>query len=787
MTSCTHCNLDIPKGAVVNNGDDESLEFCCTGCEAAYHLIKGLGLGNYYNRRELDPNVTALKPEEDAGSIDYQAHVINEAGGGQTLYMMVEGVHCAACVWLVETLLQRQKGVTHARLNMSTHRLVLKWNSDEAEVNELAGLVNGLGYRLVPYDPAALDKVSHDQEKELLRSMAVAGFAAGNVMLFSVSIWAGYFSDMQAVTREMMHWLSALIALPAVVYAGLPFFRSALTALRAGRVNMDVPISLAVTLASGMSLYQTIVGAEHAYFDSAVSLLFFLLIGRYLDRRARGRAQSAAERLLALNARSATVIDPEGNRHLMPPSELKTDMVLLVAPGERIAADGEVIEGTSDLDTSLITGESAPISVEPGSGVFAGTNNLSAALKVKVTASDRDTLLAEIVRLMEDAEQGRAKYVALADRVASYYAPVVHTLALFTFLGWFFLGHALWQEALLTAVAVLIITCPCALALAVPVVQVLASGRLLKQGIFVKSATALERIAKADIVVFDKTGTLTLGKPQLVNLQDIPQDIQQRAASIASASTHPLARALCQAVPGVKVADNAQETPGRGMSAEGYKLGSRVWCGVEADEEVTGPELWLSGPDMAPTRFVFKDQAREDARATVAALKKQGKRVALLSGDLEPVVASMVMELDIDDWQAECSPADKVARLTELKRQGFKVLMVGDGLNDAPALAAAHASISPTSAADVSQTAADLVFQGARLWPILEAIATAEKSDRLVKQNFALAFLYNGVTIPLAVAGYVTPLIAAIAMSASSLVVIGNALRLTKGTRKWTT
>ncbi|MCW9035642.1 MAG: heavy metal translocating P-type ATPase metal-binding domain-containing protein [Rhodospirillales bacterium] len=780
MTSCTHCNLDIPQGVFIKSEEDQNLQFCCTGCEAAYHVIKGLGLGNYYKRRVLDPNIAALKPEDDVGTIDYQAHAIAETDGTQALYMMVEGMHCAACVWLIETLLQRHEGVTHARLNMSTRRLVVKWQDEKSSANELAGLINGLGYRLVPYDPAALDRVNHEQEKELLRSMAVAGFAAGNVMLFSVSVWAGYFQGMLDVTREMMHWLSALIALPAVVYAGLPFYRSALEALRAQRVNMDVPISLAVILASGMSLYQTIVGAQHAYFDSAVGLLFFLLIGRYLDRRARGRAQSAAERLLALNARSATVIDEEGNRQLLPPSEIKIGMVLLVAPGERVAADGEVIEGTSDLDTSLITGESAPATALPGTGVFAGTNNLSAALKVKITASDKDTLLAEIVRLMEDAEQGRAKYVALADRVAKHYAPVVHTLALFTFLWWFFLGDALWQEALLISVAVLIITCPCALALAVPVVQVIASGRLLKRGIFVKSATALERIAKTDIVVFDKTGTLTLGKPQLVNLGEISQEQLNLAASIAAASKHPLARALCQVAPTVKVAENAQETPGMGMSAGDYKLGKRAWCEVETELKVIGPELWLTGPEIKPVRFVFKDQAREDAQEVVSTLKKQGKRVALLSGDLEPVVHSMVMELGIDDWQAECSPADKVARLAELKRQGFNVLMVGDGLNDAPALAAAHGSISPTTAADVSQTAADLVFQGAKLSPVLEALATAEKADTLVKQNFALTFLYNGLTIPLAVAGYVTPLIAAIAMSASSLVVIGNALRLTK-------
>jgi len=777
MAGCLHCGQDTPADKVIGDG------FCCTGCEAAYNLINGLGLGRYYERRSVDPDTAPLKPDEDAAVIDYSAHVHQTKDGLSALYLMVEGIHCAACVWLIETVLGRTPGVVKARVNMTTRRLTLEWDPQLAEANSLAASIAQLGYRLVPFDPRMLGVETQKEEKELLRAMAVAGFAAGNVMLLSVSIWAGYTQGMLSVTRDMMHWLSALIVLPAVAYAGVPFFRSALSALRNRRVNMDVPISLAVILASAMSLFETINHGQHAYFDSAVTLLFFLLIGRYLDRRARGRARSAAEHMLALNAGSATVIDEAGEKHMVPPNQVPMGATVFVATGERITVDGRVSEGTSETDTSLITGETIPQPVSVGSAVFAGTVNLSAPLKIQVTAADEGTLLAEIVRMMEAAEQGRAKYVALADRVARYYAPVVHGLALITFIGWVVFSDLGWQPSLLNAIAVLIITCPCALALAVPVVQVIASGRLMRQGILIKTGTALERLAESDWVVFDKTGTLTEGRPELINADEIGPDILAKAAGLAAASKHPLAKALVRAAPKAAPVAGVREYPGQGLGlrteAGEIRLGRRDWCGGPA-VETDGPEMWFAEPGKAPVQIRFEDRLRVDAPEVVAALKAQGYGVELLSGDREAVVVKAAEGLGIERFQAQCTPADKRQRLETLANEGRKVVMVGDGLNDAPALAAAHASLSPSSAIDVSQTAADVVFQGQKLSPVLEALAVSKRADRLVKQNFALAFLYNSITIPLAVAGMITPLVAAVAMSSSSIVVIGNSLRLTR-------
>jgi Cu2+-exporting ATPase len=673
--------------------------------------------------------------------------------------------------------------VVAARVNLTTRRLAVTWRGAAPLGEALVGTIARLGYRATPYDPRQLASGDAQAERRLLRAMAVAGFAAANIMLLSVSVWFGHVYEMGGATRSLLHWFSALIALPAVVYAGRPFFASALGALRAGRTNMDVPISLGIVLASGMSLFETIRGGEHVYFDSAVMLLFFLLIGRYLDLRARGKARAAAERLLALGTEPVTVLAADGRSQVLPADQVARGMTVLVAVGERIGIDGRVLAGRSEVDTSLITGETLPQPVGAGDPVFAGTINVVAPLRLEGTAVGKRTLLAEIVRLMEAAEQRRAKYVVLADRVARLYAPAVHGLALATFLGWTLLAGVAWQTALLYAVAVLIITCPCALGLAVPAVQVIASGRLLGKGVLLKSATALERLATVDTVVFDKTGTLTLGRPSLDHRMPVDQTALELAASLAGASRHPLAKALCLAVPGVPMASGVEEVAGQGLrlvTVDGeVRLGNREWCGVaEGNGGATGPEIWLSLPGHAPVCFAFADPLRPDAGEVIGELKRRGLGIELLSGDRAPTVAQAAAELDIEDWRFACTPAGKAARLKELADAGRHVLMVGDGLNDAPALAGAHVSLSPSSAVDISQNAADAVFQSERLQPVVEVLDVARRAARLIRQNLGLAIVYNVVVVPLAMLGMVTPLVAALCMSASSLLVVGNSLRL---------
>lgn len=716
---------------------------------------------------------------------DIASYIEQDSDGLHVIRFLVDGIHCGGCIQTIEKALGEIDGVVDARVNLSTSRLVVRWEQDKVPATLFVSKLAGLGYRAVPYNAEQLEKGRDSREKSLLRAMAVAGFAAANIMLLSVAVWAGNVSDMGPYTRTFLHWVSALIAIPAVLYAGRPFFNSAMAVLKQGRTNMDVPISLAVLLATGMSLSETMRGAEHAYFDSAITLLFFLLIGRYLDTRARSKAQATAEQLISLNAVAVTVQNEDGSVTVVPPATVRADQKVLVAVGEKVGIDGTVISGKSDIDTSVISGETVPQVVGPGDKVFAGMLNVSGPLTLRVDAVGESTLLAEICRLMEHAEQRKARYVGFADKVARAYAPVVHTLAALTFAGWLIWGSIGWQESLMVAVAVLIITCPCALGLAVPVVQVVASGRLLRNGTLLKSGSALERLSQVDTIVFDKTGTLTIGRPSLRrHTGDYCDDDLDLAAAAAQHSKHPLAQALSSAAIGRDTVAHdldVQEIAGCGLTWEmpdgTYKLGARRWIGIEEDQSA-GPELWLGYPGGRTVCFRFDDQIRPDAKPVIEWLQDKNIDVLLLSGDRKATVENTARDCGIATWQAECSPADKANTLETLARDGKHVMMVGDGINDAPALASAFVSMSPTTAADISQNAADIVFQGSRLQPVIDAMKIAVSSERLVKQNFGLAFAYNIVTIPLAMMGFVTPLLAALAMSSSSLVVISNALRL---------
>lgn len=720
---------------------------------------------------------------------DFSVYAETDDKGLNVLTLMVDGVHCAACIQKVESALHKIPYVVSGRVNFSTRRLRIEWNGEAALANDLAAAVAAQGYSVHPYDPRSIQAESDEEERQLQLALGVAAFAAGNIMMVSVALWASSLEIMGVGTRDLMHWISALIALPAVYFSGQPFFRSAWSVLKSGKTNMDVPISLGVLGAVLVSLWQTAHHQEDAYFDSAVMLLFFLLIGRYLDFRARRKARGAASDLLAMMAGTATVLDEKGAQKILPIRDLKEGMTVLVPTGQRIPSDSRVMAGVSEIDTSLVTGETMPRTVQAGDTVYAGTINLAAPLTLTVTSAASDSLLSDIVRLMEQAEQGQARYVRLADRAARLYTPVVHSLAALTFLGWWLIGGADVPHAVLMAVTVLIITCPCALGLAVPVVQVLATGRLMKNHILVKSGAALERFAVVDTVLFDKTGTLTLGKPDLVNGGEVNPEYLMLAASLAAHSHHPLAKALAKEWSGdMFPVENVRELAGQGMEAlsgsQGIRLGSRAWCGDALADLSGDQEIWLAVDDNSGWRsvacFRFRDTLRADAAQTIRSLKEMGLRTILLSGDRQTVVDEVARSLELGEAVGELSPVDKYNYMDVLRRDGHKVAMVGDGLNDAPVMAGADVSISPSSAIDMTQNAADVVFMGDRLGSIVDLYRTAVFAGKLVRENFMLAILYNAVAVPLAVAGMVTPLIAAIAMSGSSLIVIANSFRLTR-------
>lgn len=721
---------------------------------------------------------TAVAPADGVTGVSTSHHAL------ETQVFTVPAIMCGGCVRTLETALSDLPGVKAARANLSARRVSVTFDPDACTPELVVAAIKSAGFTAAPLiegqDASHVSRVG-----DLLPRVGVAGFATANIMLLSVSVWSGHASDMDQPVAAMFHWISALIALPAIAYAGQPFFKSALGALASRRLNMDVPISLGILLATGMSLVQTMRGTGHVYFDAAAMLVFFLLVGRTLDESMRARTRGAAENLMSLKALSATIVDVAGTVRQVPARTLQPGMTMLVAAGERIAADGIVIDGISDIDESLISGETLPKTVHPGDTVHAGTLNTAGPLRVRTTATEDNTLLAELSRLMLAGEQTRGTYVRLADRAARIYAPAVHILGAVTLTAWLLAGAG-WEIALTNAIAVLIITCPCALALAVPAVQVAAISRLFGQGVLVKAADGLERLAVVDTVVFDKTGTLTLGEPILSLDQPIDACVLARAAGLATMSRHPYAQALvrgarARGIPFEPIS-GVREIPGSGLAVdtpEGEeRLGSAQFAGGATPEGRQTSSLWFARPGRPAIGFRFEDRLRTDAADTVAKLKEAGFHVEILSGDRADAVAEAAEAAGVAMFQGGVRPDEKLARLTDLQKSGRKTLMVGDGLNDAPALAAGHASMSPSAAADIAQNAADAVFQGEKLGAVVETLKVARRAHRMALENFAIAIFYNIAFVPLAMLGYVTSLLAAIAMSTSSIIVTSNALRL---------
>jgi Cu2+-exporting ATPase len=714
------------------------------------------------------------------------SHYLKSAGSGLLhLDLAVEGINCAGCMAKIERNLSKIPDVTLARVNLTDRRLAVEWKEGTIDPSIFVARLKELGYKAYPFERLEAESAESSRASALLRRLGVAAFAAMNVMMLSIPVWSGNASDMLPEQRDFFHWLSALIVLPAAAYSAQPFFSSAFAALRARSVNMDVPIAIGITLALAMSLVETASHADHAYFDAAIMLIAFLLAGRYLDQNMRRRTRAFAGNLAALKGETATKFVSDEEVRTVPIAAIEPGDIVLLRPGERSAVDGNVISGRSEIDQSLITGETLPVIAMPGTAVYAGTLVRSGTLRVRVAAASEATLLAEISRLLDNALQARSRYLRLAERAARMYAPVVHATALLTMLGWLIAG-ATFHDSIVTAIAVLIITCPCALGLAIPAVQTIASGALFSSGVLLNSGDAIERLAEIDRIIFDKTGTLTLPELDVANAAAIPADVFALAGRVALSSRHPVAAAVARAANATSPLAGIEEVPGQGVCGvvddREVRLGRPSYCGAEAEANAIlsrDPEASVVAFRHGAACHVFavRQRLRPDAAAVVDRLRQYGIAVEIASGDREPAVRMAAQSLGICEWRAEVTPVDKIARINELARQGFKVLMVGDGLNDAPALASAYASMSPVTATHMSQAAADAIFLGERLAPVATAIAISRKARALMRQNLWLAVVYNALAVPVAIAGLVTPLIAAAAMSGSSILVMLNALR----------
>ncbi len=723
---------------------------------------------------------------EDPGSAvqDVRDHVLFLGEGRFCLELVVRGAKCGGCLSKIETGLRGIDGVESARMNLSTARIKTTWRGSPDIAAHITQTLSDLGYAATPFFEDGDQVERKTEQSRLLRAMAVAAFATMNVMMLSVAVWSGG-EDMASSTRTMLHWISAFIALPVIAFSGQTFFRSALVALKSRAANMDVPISLALLLACGLSVHETIAGYPDTYFDAALMLTFLLLIGRYLDARLKARAGDAAHRLATLEAPSALLIEGDGQPRTLPSRDLQPGDLILIPAGQRIPADCVIEQGRTTIDAHIATGESLPIKADIGTTLYSGSLNIGHPIEARVMSAASNSFLSEVRDMVEFGLQERSHYSRLADRVARAYVPVVHTLALLTGLGWWLFSGDI-RTALLNAMAVLIITCPCALGLAIPAVQIVTTGRLFAKGIIVKSGDALERLAMITHAVFDKTGTLTEGKMVLAHKKTIPADALTAAASLADASRHPIARAVATATTNrVNIIDR-QEHVGEGLygrlsDGRGLRLGSAAWvyADLSCDPKMDLSGTWVHLEGGSPYRLRFEESIRDGAAKTLADLKRLGVSSEILSGDTESKTADIGRALGASA-KGGVLPRGKHAAIKEVQSETHRILMVGDGINDAPALAAADASIALASASDISRAAADMIILDDRIEAVAESVHMAQTARRRIRENLSLAILYNFCAIPLAIAGLVNPLIAAVAMSGSSLLVTANALRMAR-------
>ncbi|WJW75735.1 heavy metal translocating P-type ATPase [Thiohalobacter sp. IOR34] len=798
--ACFHCGLPVPKGAPYQAViDGQPRPMCCPGCQAVAESIVAAGLGDFYRHREGPARtVQELVPEALREMALYdqpelqKSFVHAEAGSVREASLILEGITCAACVWLNERHVGALPGVLSFQVNYSTHRARVRWDDSRIHLSDILKAISAIGYIAHPFDPGRQEAVYKKERGQALRRIGVAALGTMQVMMIAVGLYAGDYQGMDPELREFLRWVSLLIALPVVLYSARPFFQSAWRDLRRRRPGMDVPVALAIGGAFLASAYNTLTGGAEVYYDSVTMFTFFLLTGRYLEMSARHRAGQAAEELVRLMPATATRIAEDGSEERVAAVQLEPGDRVLVRPGETVPADGRVLEGQSSVDESLLSGESLPQPCAPGQPLIGGTVNIESPLLMQVEKVGEDTVLSAIVRLLDRAQTEKPRVARLADRVAGWF--VVALLLLAAAVAWYW-----WRtdpaHAFAITLSVLVVTCPCALSLATPVAVTAATGALTRLGLLTTRSHALETLARVSHMVFDKTGTLTEGRLQLVRVQRLGQLTRDRCLAIAAAleqgSEHPLARALVRESEVRLAALEVRAVPGEGVEGEvqgrRYRIGSREFAlGLggrsrplpAALEEETGTLVFLADGRGLLAVFVFEDRMRPGAQQALQALRELGIEVSLLSGDAERPVRRVARALDIEHAVSGLKPQQKLAHLKALQAQGAVVAMVGDGVNDAPVLAGAQVSIAMGGGTQLAASAADMVLLSEQLPHLADGVRTARRTLSVIRQNLGWAAVYNLCAVPLAVAGWVAPWMAAIGMSLSSLLVVLNSLRL---------
>jgi Cu2+-exporting ATPase len=808
---CDHCLLEFPEREAVRERDGGAERvFCCTGCQGIHRLIREEGLGAFYEGRRWEEGGLAARPEDPQEVEAFRAAVREAKDGLSEVDLYVEGIRCASCVWLNERLLGKLPGVAFARVNYATHRARVRFDPARTGLPAVLGRIRSAGYLPKPYGETEGQAAQRRETRDLLVRLGTAGFLSSQLMVITIALYAGYFQGIDPGTRRLLEWVGLGLTLPVYFYSGAPFLRNTVTSLRHGRFNMDALIALGAGAALAYSVWQMLTGGE-VYLDTAAMIVTLVLVGRYVEAAAKGRASEAVSRLAALQPREARRLDPvEGGGfelRKVPVAELRPGDRVEVVPGERVPADGVVREGRSEVDEALVTGESRPVGKEPGAPVIGGTVNLHGSFVLEVTRTGAATVLSGIIRAVEEAQASRPRIQAVADRLVGVFVPAILVLAVAATAGHLLRG-APAPQALMIGVSVLVIACPCALGLATPLAVLLATGVATGRGLLVKGGDVFERAAGADEALLDKTGTVTRGRPELREVLPVPgaggaDGALRLAAAVERRSEHSLGRAIVEAsraLPGEPVPDatDFRAVPGRGVEAvvegEAVRVGSRVFVAetgaeipVEAEREARLREgrgetvAFLSRRGRLLALLVVADAVRPEARGVVAELEALGLRVRLLSGDNRRTTEAVAATLGISGAVSEVTPVEKRERVAALQASGRRVLVAGDGVNDAPALTQADVGVAMSRGTDVTMESAEAVLVRDDLRLLPELVRLSRRTYRVIRENLFWALVYNLVAVPLAVVGLLHPIVAAAAMAASSTFVVLNSLRIRRG------
>lgn len=802
---CFHCGLPVlEQGSFEAIVGGQQRQFCCHGCRSVCETIYASGLQSFYQkspREESHSPPPEMPAELSAYDLDdVQKDYVDTLSAQRTIHLLIEGIHCPACVWLIEKALHKHAGVLAADVNLTAKRLKLKWDNNTTQLSAIINALSQLGYAAVPFDLDTADGALAKRHQDLIYRMAFAGFAMMNIMWVSIALYAGAAED---EFRNWFHWIGFLLATPTLFYSGYPFFKNAMTGLRNWHLTMDLPIAIGASATYFYSLFITVTGSVEGevFFDTVVNFIFVILVGRYLQAISRRNALSATHRLLELQPKLATVIDGDSQR-VVPIRSVQMGDLVLVRPGEKVPVDGMIESGESTVDESMLSGESLPVLKRIHDKVVAGSVNGEGAFVVKTQAVLRNTALAKILSLMDDAQSSKAPIQSLADRIVPWFVLVTLTLATLTFLIWIRID---FEIALLASASVLVVTCPCAFGMATPMSIAVATGVGAQHGILVKQGTALEYLSKVNHYVFDKTGTLTQGKLKVVEVlakENITQNqLLTLAAAAEQTSEHGIARAIVQAATdrGLSLPHSYafSASPGRGVHAtvaeNKLSVGTANWF---AEQNIMIESGWLTRIEALEQRgiscvFIAEnnqfigllglfDTLRDDAKSTIESLLAQNMKVTVLSGDRQNVVDAVTAELGNITRIAQVLPEDKQRYIKKMQQQGDKVAMVGDGINDSPALIQANVGIALAAGTDVSIESADIVLSHNALAQVAQARHLAATTLRTIKQNIVMSISYNIIMVPLAMMALVSPLLAAVTMPMSSLLVIGNAARISR-------